>query len=211
VVHRPSVTHYFSVVHWASAVHWPSAQTLLKPFLTKLNPSPSALQEPSEPSRSSQIPSHASWPAQHRCQLPVSWQLSCWPQSQAPNRATGHAGLFKHSLQPPQCIDHAPYEHTSCSAPPQCIHHHNAYIMLGTTAMHTSCSLRAYLPTTFTAACSTFTKKRSSVSYENLATGKFGDGKASFDIGISLSAISPKSKLADKGKSPHAIYSSMTS
>jgi hypothetical protein len=41
--------------------------------------------------------------------------------------------------------------------------------------------------------------------------GNFSMGKFIFDTGVSPSSIFPKPKLDDKGKSPHAIYSSTAS
>jgi hypothetical protein len=70
------------------------------------------------------------------------------------------------------------------------------------TSIQTLCSPRMYRPTTFAAANSTLARNRSFVSSGSLTTGKSGIGADSFDTGVSSSATSPSSKLADIRKKP---------
>jgi hypothetical protein len=83
--------------------------------------------------------------------------------------------------------------------------------MFDATAIHASCSPLAYLQKTFTVASSTLARKISSISSISLATGNSDKGRDIFDTGISPPSTSPKPKLVYRGKSPHAIYSSMAS
>jgi hypothetical protein len=63
----------------------------------------------------------------------------------------------------------------------------------------------------FVVTSSTLPQKPSFVSSGSLATENIGIGTTSFDTAVSPFPTSPKPKLTDKGKNPHAIYSSTAS